>query len=757
MELWLISAARLLLAVQVSQSAVIGVVRDAESNEPLASAVVALTDLDRATISDSLGRYAFRGVPPGPQHLRVRRIGYVSRTLHALVPAHGQLEINMALRAAPVLLGAVEVRPGVSVRGLDGGEIWSFPDRSVSAAAARNHPLLAEPDAFIALGGGEVVLRPETPSGIHLRGGASDQTAYALNGIPVFSPYHAAGMFSAWNPDALERVHVSYASPAVTLPDALSGVVTAVTRTPGSQFRAQGTVSTTQARVVADGPLGVGDAGYLLSIRSGFPGVIAPRREPSYLRGESGDRLATVHGAVLGGRLRVLGYDSENELDVAAIAHNADATRSGAGRNAFDWYSRSIGAEWTRPIGGATVRLLAWGASGSADALWDAGGAAPMVMASARHDEGVLGVVERAAVRARTSAGIWIRQSRTSYAVRPAQGGPPLVALNARTPLATLLVGHDRPLAAGIAANVALSTVAGLGRVFANPQAQLRWSASRRLALAGSFARSHQFAQSLRNPESVVRSTFPVDLYMGAGAPGIPVARSNTAALAAEYRVLDVARLGAQAYVRDFEGLVLVAPRTGEPFAVAQDLASGSGTARGLSVDAALSGARYGLVASYGWQRVRLAYGRSSIVPDHAASHVMEAGLILFPSATSSVRLGGVGAVGRRTTAVAGAFEWEACNLLDQGCEFAGSPRHLADQVGATKLPPYLRVDLGFRKHWHLTLGGRDALVALFGSITNVFGRVNVLTSATDPATGRPVEIEMRPRAPLVVGLDWRL
>jgi hypothetical protein len=131
--------------------------------------------------------------------------------------------------------------------------------------------------------------------------------------------------------------------------------------------------------------------------------------------------------------------------------------------------------------------------------------------------------------------------------------------------------------------------------------------------------------------------------------------------------------------------------------------------------------------------------------------------VILFPSATSSIRLGAVSAIGRRGTALAGAFEWESCNLLDQGCEFGGSPRHVGEQVGATRLPTYLRVDLGARKHWHLQLGGLDAVVALFGSITNVFGRTNVLTSAADPATGRPVHIEMRPRAPLVVGLDWRL
>ncbi len=69
----------------------------------------------------------------------------------------------------------------------------AFRTGSLSLAAVRDHPLLAEPDVLQAPGGGEVALRPEAPSGIHVRGGASDQVAYLLDGIPVFSPYHAAG------------------------------------------------------------------------------------------------------------------------------------------------------------------------------------------------------------------------------------------------------------------------------------------------------------------------------------------------------------------------------------------------------------------------------------------------------------------------------------------------------------------------------------------------------------------------------------
>jgi hypothetical protein len=61
------------------------------------------------------------------------------------------------------------------------------------------------------------------------------------------------------------------------------------------------------------------------------------------------------------------------------------------------------------------------------------------------------------------------------------------------------------------------------------------------------------------------------------------------------------------------------------------------------------------------------------------------------------------------------------------------------------------------RKHWHLHLGGRDAVVALFGTVTNLLNRGNVLTFIRDPSTGERAPVEMRPLAPLLVGLDWQL
>ncbi len=735
-----------LLLFQAAQATVVGVVRGGEARAPIAGAVVALPDLNRVTTTDPTGRYVLRNVPAGPQHIRVRFIGHAPHTLHALVPPEGQLEINVSLRAVPFRLPTLDVPSAlVTIRGLDEGDSGAaFPDRSTSIAAVRNHPLLAEPDVFQALSAGEVVIQPESPSGVHIRGGATDQTAYLLDGIPVFNPYHAAGVFSAWNPDALAALQLQSTVPSPSHPNALSGTIAGVTRTPGSQITTQGALSTTQARLTLDGPLGIAGAGFLLSLRTGLPATFAPGDEASYIQGETSDWLAKVELPAFGGRFHVLGYGSDNETDAAAIA-DAELPAAPAPRNTFEWHSRSFGTEWTRSLASGSLRITGWSAETNAASTWSA--TSPRDLTSSRRDRGLQAVLEQRTARGSTIAGARFEWIATSYHVE--------AELDARTPVATASLDHSRALDRRLSMSVGASVSGAEGVLYPGPRAQLRWKGSERLDVSGSYARTHQFAQSLRNAESVVGTVFPADLYLGSGANGVPVARSDQVVLAAEYRPAAGLRLGVQAYTRAMNGLLLVAPVAEGAFAT-DAMTTGSGSAHGVSFDAAASTRRVGVVMSYGFQRVRLESDQSVYVPEHAALHRMEGGVILFPSATSSIRLGVTGALGRRATAIAGGFEWEACNLLDRGCEFGGTPQNDRAALGAAELPGYLRVDLGVRKHWHFAVGGRDALVGFFGTVTNLLNQKNVMTWARDPATGQPVAIEMRPLAPLVVGLDWR-
>jgi hypothetical protein len=744
-------AAEILLATQLLPATIVGTVRDEQSSAPLSGAVVALPDLDRATLTDEVGRYELSGTPSGPHHITVRLLGYAPRTLHALVPPEGTLTIDILLRPEPLRMASVQVvGPRAVVRGLDSTETRPFPDREVSQAALRNLPLLSEPDALQALAGGEASQRPETPGGLHLRGGATDQTAYLLDGVPVFSPFHAAGISSAWNPDAISRLYLSSSEPLVGEPHALSGAVEAVTRTPGPRLRGQATLTTTQTRVTVDGPMGSRGAGYVAGVRLGLPDWLVPPEEASYIRGSTADMLGKIDTPFLGGHARLLAYATENELDASEVVErDLDSTRR---RNRFEWDSYSLGLEWRRSVRTTTLRLLGWAAGCDAGAQWRAV-PARVEMTSDRRDVGLLAAAERGTERSSWTAGLRVEGIDTSYRVRPDSLSDPSYTTEAWTGVGTLFARLARPLGSRADLDLGSAVTAARGDFWLDLRAQGRWNAGGPVSIVASVARTHQFAQSLRNPESVVANLFPVDLFLSAEESGIPVARSDQAILGIDIRPSSGVRLGAQGYLRESQGLVLVAPETGEPFAT-DGYSIGSSSARGVSAEAALQGARYGIVASYGHEHVRLEASGLEYQPEHSARHRFEGGITFFPGATASIRLGGVAALGRRTTIAANEFEWEACNLLDQGCEFMGSPHHDGEELGGTELPDYVRVDLGVRKHWHLGMSGRDMSFAVFGTATNILGRKNVMTYARDPDDA-PTPIEMRPRAPLVVGVDW--
>jgi hypothetical protein len=355
--------------------------------------------------------------------------------------------------------------------------------------------------------------------------------------------------------------------------------------------------------------------------------------------------------------------------------------------------------------------------------------------------------------RSRTVGGVRMERSRTAYTVGFTDFAGPNWVQASSTPVATAFLEHGHTIG-DLRVEAATAVSAAAGAVRAGPRLRTRWAPSDALTFSGSWSRTHQFAQSLRNAESVVGNVFPADLYLGANGTDVPVARSDLSVLAAELRPLRGVRLAVQVYDRTFDGLLLVAPGDGEPFSTGR-FSTGSGSARGLATEAAISGSRLGLLVGWGWRRVRYSRNDTTWVPEHGAAHDIEAGIVAFPTPTLSMRLAGTAVLGRRTTPVPGAIAFEACNLTNRGCEFGGSPHYGPALPGTAIVPGYVRLDAGVRKQWTFRAGSRDLSFTLFGTLSNLLGRDNVLTWTVDPATGERLPVGMRPRSPLVIGLDW--
>ena len=246
-------------------------------------------------------------------------------------------------------------------------------------------------------------------------------------------------------------------------------------------------------------------------------------------------------------------------------------------------------------------------------------------------------------------------------------------------------------------------------------------------------------------------------LFVGAGDGRVPFAASSNLSLAAALHLSPAASVSVQAFARTMKGLVAVAKLTGEPFVAhtEPELSNGaSGNARGISADAAWQASRVALSVRYGWTSVAYRRGSARYIPEHAVRHQVTGGMSAWVTPTTQLRIGGVAALGRRATPVIGALEWEACNLLDRGCEFSGVPRASPALAGTLSLPGYLRTDVSLRKQWRVQTFSRHTELALFGTVTNVFNRRNVLNFAD--VDGERTALQLRPLAPLVIGVDWK-
>jgi hypothetical protein len=296
-----------------------GHVTDRADDQPLGYAVILLRgpDLNRSVLADTQGRYEVPNLAPGLYRIRVSYIGY------------RPLEDEIEVLAVPVV--TYDARLDVEAIRMD--EILVAGDRDsreqtvqpsfvkLDAEQLDAIPTIGEPDpvrALQLLPG--VQAASDISSGLYIRGGGPDQNLILLDGVPIYNPTHAFGLFSTFNPDALDQVTLYKGAYPAEYGGRLGAVLDVRTRGgPSDHVRGQGGVSTIAGRLMLEGPLGQG--GWTLSGRRTYldPLLALLRREdrqvPWYYFYDVGGKIVLPRGA---DRLEASTYVSRDDLRVDA-------------------------------------------------------------------------------------------------------------------------------------------------------------------------------------------------------------------------------------------------------------------------------------------------------------------------------------------------------------------------------------------------------------------------------------------------------
>ncbi len=193
------------MAVSAQNADIRGVVSDSASGERIPYANVVMVGVNKGAATNTAGFYLIPGLLPGAYEIAASTVGYLRMKKNILVPAQGSVTVNFALIPQPVELDEVVVTEqakrevqeiGTSVHVMTQQDLRFVP-ATVQQDVFRSIQILPG-----------VVSASDVSSQFYVRGGAADQNLILLDGIRIYSPYHAMGIFSIFDSDIINTTEV---------------------------------------------------------------------------------------------------------------------------------------------------------------------------------------------------------------------------------------------------------------------------------------------------------------------------------------------------------------------------------------------------------------------------------------------------------------------------------------------------------------------------------------------------------------------
>ncbi|MEX2584394.1 MAG: TonB-dependent receptor [Gemmatimonadota bacterium] len=765
------------------QATVHGTVRAEGSLVPIAYATVEIPELGRGVLTDERGYFALPGVPEGQWRIRASALGYAESEPLVEVPEGGSVTLELTLSTRPVALEGITVEGGEGRQTL-ASTAGPAPIR-VDASVVEQMPVLAEPDVLRAIQMlPSVQAASDFSSALYVRGGLPDQNLLTLDGAPLFNPFHMGGLFSAFDPSAIESVELIPGAFPAHVGDRLSSAIDIRSKDGGrDRVRGSGAIGLISSRMSLDGALPGEGGSYLVSVRRTYLDLITDVAHAVDLipvtlpYGFTDAHLKLTHDVGQLGRLSASIYIDEEGFNFTEETPSGDPWEGSGDYALFDWGSRMASLNYWQPLGSSWVAEFRAGVSGfhgsfggytypwsneaqaysdTAEVFLDANTTQRDLFAAADFT----GYGQRHTRR----LGVQLDRFLLNHDVGVDQGGLGDVLV----PFARL----DRPqtIAAYVedewTATSALSLRGGMRVLSAGeygtewlPRVGIRYALGPSLAFSLGASRSAQVLRSLKNEESIWSSLMAYDLI--AAVPlesGLTTAEDVT--IGAEWTKDDTS-VRVDAYQKWMHDLPLSpVPRDiiAAPIFATDAVGVGEGTARGLEILARHGRGRANFSLGYAFTLAELEAGGEQYTPRFERRHLLDASaaLPLGKSGLFSARVAwGTGQPYTPIIGVTRRYGYDPLNKRFTHPQGGYSTGLVHGEHNSARLPGYFRVDVGARKDFIRNWWGRETTFTPYLSVLNVLNTPNVLFAIPE-GYGGPT-LEYPPQIPIfpTFGIEW--
>ncbi|HEX2865638.1 MAG TPA: TonB-dependent receptor [Ignavibacteriales bacterium] len=230
-----------------------GIVTDSTSGEAVAYANVYIKSLRLGSPTDNKGYYFIPAIPAGKYKIIVSCIGFRSKELTAEITEGEIKQLNIQLIPGSIKLEEISVLGNKSVRENEA----DLGLQKISIKEIQMMPTGVEADIFKVLQSSPGVSSTgDVTSRYFVRGGNSNQNLVLLNGVTVYYPFHALGIYSTIDPEMISGMEFYKGGFGPEFGGRLSSVLNVLTRDGNkNSFHASGTAGLLSGKASVEGPI----------------------------------------------------------------------------------------------------------------------------------------------------------------------------------------------------------------------------------------------------------------------------------------------------------------------------------------------------------------------------------------------------------------------------------------------------------------------------------------------------------------------